>query len=152
MGQWVLIGFIGAITLVLSPALGSAQTLKERKAQLGEEEALASEVAYTNEVCGSNISASVDWQSFSNADLESDADPSGSCDAALSAIENMCTDERGQQAVKGQVSEVVCSKGTSRGVTLQQGTLMFEINGPHGDDFKFVRDYLSREFSGESNE
>ncbi len=152
MGQRIFISIICALPLLVGPAIGTAQSLKERKAQMGQEEALASEVAYTNQVCGSSISASVDWQSFSNADLEAEQGLSGSCDAALSAIENLCANEQNQEAIRNQVDQVVCSKGSSRGVTLRQGTLMFQMDGPQGNDFEFVRDYLKKQISADDSE
>jgi len=136
---------VGAVGLVLlAPAVAlsvAAQSLKDRKAQVGAEQALESEVAYTNQVCNSTISASVDWSSFDDA-AESGSDPSARCDVALSAIENLCADEKAQAAVRERVQQVVCSKGEARDVNLTQGTLWVRMNGPSGDDFEFVRTYL----------
>ena len=141
-----------AYLLILGIAAGQAQSLKERKVQQGEEQSLAEEIAYTNQVCKSDIHASVDWQSFSVTDLETGKLPSGSCDAALGAIESLCTDQSGQQVVRQKVNRVVCAKGASRDVDLKQGTLLFQMDGPGGDDFRFVRDYLSEKFAASESD
>ncbi len=152
MGQRVINRLICALVLFVFPQVGFAQSLQEKKVQMNEEETLASEVAYTNQVCGSDISASVDWQSFSSAEQDIELRLSNSCDAALSAIENLCSSENNQQAIKSQVDQVVCTKGTSRDVTLRQGTLLFQMNGPDGDDFEYIRDYLKKKISATDTE
>ena len=152
MGQRVINQLICALVLFIFPQFAFAQSLQEKKVQISAEQALASEVAYTNQVCGSDISASVDWQSFSSADRDPEFGISSSCDAALSAIENLCTSEDSQQAIKAQVNQVVCTKGASRNVTLRQGTLLFQMNGADGDDFEFIRDYLKNKISATDTE
>ncbi len=152
MGQRAINQLICALVLFVVPQFAFAQSLQEQKVQMSEEEALASEVAYTNQLCGSNISASVDWQSFSSADQDPELGLSNACDAALSAIENLCTSEDSQQAIKAQVNQVVCTKGVSRDVTLRQGTLLFQMSGLDGDDFEFIRDYLKNQISATDTE
>ena len=139
------------VSVVAGGALASAgvgaQSLKEQKAQQGEAASLASEVAYTNQKCRSNISATVDWQSFSADDYEGNAGPSGSCDAALGAIESLCTDEAGKEAVREEVRQVRCVKGKSRDVELRQGTLFFQMSDSAADNFRYIRDFLSDQIS-----
>ncbi len=110
--------------------------------QQTEDQTLAEEIAYTNQVCHSNIQATVDWQSFSSDDLAAGVGPLESCDAVLGALESMCTDQSGQEAVNQRVSRVVCEKGASRNVDLKQGTLFFQMDGAMNDNFQFVREYL----------
>lgn len=136
--QIVGIGVILGLTLVSA----GAQTLKERKAQQGEAATLASEIAYTNQICRSNILASVDWQSLSAADYDTGAGPTGSCDAVLGAIESLCADEAGKEAIREEVRRVRCVKGNSRGVELRQGTLLYKMGDGAADDFRYVRDFL----------
>ncbi len=136
----VSIGVILGLTLVSA----SAQSLKERKAQQGEAATLASEIAYTNQICRSNILASVDWQSFSAADYDTGEGPTGSCDAALGAIESLCADEVGKEAIREEVRRVRCIKGNSRGVELRQGTLFYQMGESAADDFRYVRDFLKK--------
>lgn len=127
----------------------SAQSLKERQDQKSEDQKLAEEVAYTNQVCRSNIQARVDWQSFSAPEYSASAQPVASCDAALSAIESFCTDQPGQEAVRRAVNHVVCVKGSSRDVHLKEGTLFFQVESAPSDNFVFVRDYLMGEMTGD---
>ena len=141
-----------AVVLGLTLATAGAQSLKERKAQQGEAATLASEVAYTNQICRSNIMASVDWQSFSAADYDTGAGPSGSCDAALGAIESLCADEAGKEAIREEVRRVRCIKGDSRGVELKQGTLLYQMGEGAADDFRYVRDFLKKKIAASETE
>ena len=137
------------LAVMLSVSFGQdaqAQSLKQRKQLQSQEQALQQEVDYTNQVCQSNISAEVDWQSF---DAYAAPDMDGvtvSCDAALSALESLCGDQLSQQAIQERVDQVLCTKGESRDIALTEGTLMYQVNGPDMDDFRYVRDFLVSSF------
>ncbi len=129
-----------------------AQSLKQRKEQQIQSAVLQQEVDYTNQVCGSDISAEVDWDSFEAYAVSEMGGATGSCDAVLSALESLCGDQLSQQAIQERVDQVVCIKGETRDVELMEGTLMFQVQGPDTDDFRYVRDFLVSSFSDEDTE
>ena len=133
---------MGALALCVLATAGHAQTLKERKAQQKQTAALQSEVAYTNQICGSAISAEVDWSRYAGPVREA----TSSCDAALSALESLCADQLSQEEIQKRVDQVVCTKGDDRQVSLKKGTLTFQMDGPGLDDFRYIRDYLTSAF------
>ena len=135
------LGMVG-LALALVSGGGQAQTLKERKAQQKQSAALQSEVAYTNKICGSTISAEVDWARYAGPVGEA----TNSCDAALSALESLCADQLSQEEIQRRVDQVVCTKGDDREVSLKKGTLTFQMDGPGLDDFRYIRDYLTSAF------
>ena len=138
---------LGVLAVTLVTAGVQAQTLKERKAQQQQSAALESEVAYTNKICGSAISAEVDWSRYAGPV----GDATSSCDAALSALESLCADQLSQEEIQQRVDQVVCTKGKDRQVSLKKGTLTFQMDGPGMDDFRYIRDYLTSAFEGGDN-
>ena len=135
------VGYVILVMVVIATGV-SAQSLQDRKMQQSDDKMLAAEIAYTNQLCHSNIEATVDWQSFSTENFAAAARPLESCDAVLGAIESICADQIGQKAVSQHITHVVCVKGASREVDLKQGTLFFQIEGSLSDNFQFVREYL----------
>ena len=142
---------LAVLIITLSAPLAQAQSLKTRKVQYGEEQTLEAEVAYTNQVCQSDIQASVDWDSFPLEALEQGERPSGSCDIVLGALESLCGDQTRQDQIKKRIGRVVCTKGDQRTVSLKEGTLFFQYQGSAVDDFRYIRDYLAARIS-ESDE
>ncbi len=144
----------GLVLLILvgGPLMAHAQSLKARKVQHGEEQVLAEEVSYTNQVCETDIEASVDWSSIQPDALVQGERPSASCDVVLGAIESLCVDESRKREIRKRVGRVVCAKGESRSVSLKEGTLFFQFRGSAGDDFRYIRDYLTRKIAASDDE
>lgn len=115
----------------------SAQSLKEIRAREGEERALDREVAYTETVCGSSISAAIDWRSAAN--WPEDRSLVASCDGALGALEAICRTKDGRR--RGQkVSRFVCG-GDGAGPSLRGGTLRYGAS-PGGNGFAATKALL----------
>lgn len=90
-------GSLAALALALAVMVGAdakAQSLRDARALEAEENALAREVAFTNSVCGSSMSARLEWSA--NAQWPEVTGLADACGGALSAIEAACrSDENG---------------------------------------------------------
>lgn len=110
----------------LSAAGASAQSLKDLRAQERENRELARQAAFTSEVCGQTIAASIDWASA--ADWPAGESLAAVCDGALGAVETVC--RRGRTKV---VSRFVCA-GDGSGAELSGKTLRFGAS-PGGNGY-----------------
>jgi hypothetical protein len=122
------------VLAALAAAGAGAQSLRSLRAQESDAGALAREVAYTSSVCGSNISASIDW-SASSAWPESQS-LAGACDQALGALETLCRSGRGM----GRVATFICA-GDGSGPSLRGSTFRFGAS-PGGDGYSSALIYL----------
>jgi hypothetical protein len=113
----------GALLIVLScaaalsAAAASAQSLKDIRARERENRELARQAAFTSEVCGRTISASIDWSSAE--DWPAGESIAEVCDGALGAVETVC--RRGRTDV---VNRFVCA-GDGSGAELSGRTLRY---------------------------
>lgn len=110
----------------LSAATASAQSLKDLRAQERETRELARQAAFTSEVCGQSISASIDWASA--ADWPAGESLAAVCDGALGAVETIC--RRGRTSV---VTRFVCA-GDGSGAELSGKTLRYGAS-PGGNGY-----------------
>lgn len=108
-----------ALALISAVVGGSAsgQSLRDLRAQDSENAALARQAAYTAEMCGAPISASIDWGSARN--WPADQSLAGACDTALGALETAC---RGGK--RDLVERFVCA-GDGSGASLSGKTLRY---------------------------
>ncbi len=101
--------------------IAAAQSLKEMRARESEDSALAREAAYTNSICGSSLTASIDWRSVAN--WPAHVSLADSCDGALGALEAICRSGEGKARAK-RVTRFVCA-GDGSGASLRGGTLRY---------------------------
>jgi len=123
-----LVGLAGA------PAF-AMQSLKSIRAQQAESEALESEIAYTNSICGGDITSHIDWSSASS--WPEDESLASACDGALSALEAIC---RAGADRASSISRFVCS-GDGSGASLSGGTLEYGAS-PGENGFADTKEYL----------
>lgn len=104
-----------ALAVALTAA--SAQSLKDLRARERENAELARQAAFTSDVCGRSISASIDWGS--SADWPADESLAEVCDGALGAVETIC--RRGRTNI---VERFICA-GDGSGAELSGKTLRY---------------------------
>ncbi|MEL6213315.1 MAG: hypothetical protein AAFQ96_06980 [Pseudomonadota bacterium] len=134
-GALVLLG--AGFFLLLQTGGVTAQSLKSIRAQQAEESALNSEVAYTNSVCGTSISASIDWSSAGS--WPADESLAAACDGALGAVEAVCR-ASGGKARAARLTRFVC-KGDGSGADLSGGELRYGAS-PGGNGFSETKTLL----------
>lgn len=98
----------------------NAQSLREARTRDAQEEALSKEAAFTRSVCGSNLTASIDWSSALIWPQEQSL--VAACDGALSAIEAIC--RRGDKDKANTITRFVCA-ADGTGPSLSSGTLRY---------------------------
>ncbi len=124
------IAFAGASPL-------AAQSLKSIRAQQSENENLASEMSYTNSVCGGSIKSEINWARA--ADWPDGASLASACDGALSALEAICRADGGKKRA-ASIKKFVCS-GDGAGPSLSGGTLTYGAS-PGGNGFAETKAFL----------
>ena len=105
------------IMLIQASSAAAGQSLRDLRAQESENKALAREAAYTSEVCGRPIPASIDWSR--SKDWPAHESLTEACDGALGAVETIC-----RAGKKTAVRSFVCS-GDSAGPSLSGGVLRY---------------------------
>ncbi|MGE0408677.1 MAG: hypothetical protein AB7P23_05365 [Amphiplicatus sp.] len=111
---------IAAAAASLSAAtFADAQSLKSLRVREAEEGALAREVAYTNSVCGSTMSSSIDWRTANWPEGESIV---AACDGALGALEAQC--RSGAKKNAALLTSFTCA-GDSAGPSLSGGDFRY---------------------------
>jgi hypothetical protein len=120
------IPLILTLAACLSAATASAQSLKDLRARERENRELASQAAFTSEVCGRPIAASIDWSTAE--DWPAGESIAAVCDGALGAVETIC--RRGSTNV---VHRFVCA-GDGSGADLSGKTLRYGAS-PGGNGY-----------------
>ncbi len=115
----------------------SAQTLKEIRARETEESKLNREISFTQSVCGSSISATIDWRSAAN--WPEGVSIAAACDGALGALEAVCR-SRGSRAPS--ISRFVCA-GDGAGASVRGSTLRYGAT-PGGNGFAQTKAVLDQ--------
>ena len=136
-----------AVTALLAGATiaASAQSLEIRKRQADQESELATLVALTDKKCGIELKATIDTASF-NADEFLQKSVVSWCAAALTALENVCSDDMGKKAVAGAVKSLTCSGGPAVSVELGNGELKyaFPFSSASNANEMTIRTYLEK--------
>lgn len=116
-------------------------SLRDIRHQRDQDRRFNNEVEFTNQICGTNISASIRWDSFNSRGTG--AYVVGSCDVALSAIESICRENPAR--VRGKIAHVECGTAKKRNALLQNGTLQYAVGyDTKRDDYDFVLKYLKK--------
>ncbi len=131
---FLMIGVLGSF-VAPTLALSSNQPLKTLRAREKEEKQLDQEAGFTGNVCGTNISTRIDWDSAQ--DWPESASITKVCDGALSALEAIC---RGDQSRGKKITSFVCA-GDGAGPNLSGSTLRYG-GVPGGNGFDDTKDYL----------
>jgi hypothetical protein len=103
------------------------------------------DVELTNKTCQSSLTATFDWSAAPPADELAKYSPESYCNAALEAIQRVCIDQFGKDAVKKQIKQVTCGFATLRQVELKNGTLDYKINFNSVNDADYVFEYLQNQ-------
>jgi len=126
-------------------AAATAQSLEIRKRQAEQEGELATLVALTNTKCGISLKATIETATF-NPDEFLQKSTVSWCSAALTALENICGDAMGKQAVAGAVKSLTCSGAPAVTVELTNGDLKyaFPFSSASNANEQAIRSYLEK--------
>ena len=136
-----------ATTALLAGAsvAATAQSLEIRKRQADQEAELATLVALTNTKCGIDLKTTIDTASF-NPDEFLQKSVVSWCSAALTALENVCSDDMGKKAIAGAVKSLTCSGAPAVSVGLTDGNLKyaFPFSSASNANEMIIRTYLEK--------
>jgi len=126
-------------------AAATAQSLEIRKRQADQEAELANLVALTNTKCGIDLKTTIDTASF-NPDEFLQKSVVSWCSAALTALENVCSDDMGKKAIAGAVKSLTCSGAPAVSVGLTDGNLKyaFPFSSASNANEMIIRTYLEK--------
>ena len=139
-----LVIITGALLLGATSAV-TAQSLEVRKRQAEQEAELSRLAGLTNKACGIELKTTIDVASF-DADEFLQKSAASWCSAALTALENVCGDAMGKQAIAGAVRQLTCSGGTAVTVGLSNGELKyaFPFSSTSNQNEQVIRTYLEK--------
>jgi len=138
--------FLATTALLAGASIAaSAQSLEIRKRQAEQEGELATLVALTNNKCGIDLKTTIDTASF-NPDEFLQKSAVSWCSAALTALENVCSDAIGKKAIAGAVKSLTCSGATAVSVELSNGELKyaFPFSSASNANELVIRSYLEK--------
>ena len=126
-------------------AAACAQSLEIRKRQAEQEAELATLVALTNNKCGIDLKTTIDTTSFNQDEFLQKSVVSW-CSAALTALENVCSDAMGRKAIAGAVKSLTCSGAPAVSVELTNGELKyaFPFSSASNANELTIRSYLEK--------
>jgi hypothetical protein len=136
-------GTFAFLALVVAAAPAFAQSLEARKMQAQQEADLAGKVALTNKVCGGDLKARIDWSTFDAAETLKNPVVSW-CAAGLDALEDLCGEALGKQAVNEKVKALVCAGSSEPSVKLADGVLTFAFSFAPNQNKLLVRGFLEK--------
>jgi hypothetical protein len=101
--------------------------------------------ALTNKSCGIELKTTIDAASF-NPDEFLTKSAASWCSAALTALENVCGDAAGKQAIAGAVKSLTCSGAPAVSVDLANGELKyaFPFSSASNQNEQLIRTYLEK--------
>jgi hypothetical protein len=137
-----IIGTLSLILLTVSTST-SAQSLETRKMRAEQEAALGGQVALTNKKCGTSLTARIDWNTFDEAEVLTKRVMSW-CQAALDAVEDICGDALGKEALMTKVKSITCAGAATPAATLKDGDLTFAFSLTPNQNKLLVRTYLEK--------
>jgi len=131
--------------VVAAASTATGQSLEIRKRQAEQEGELSTLVALTNKKCGIDLKATIETASF-NPDEFLQKSVVSWCSAALTALENVCSDAAGKQAVVGAVKSLTCSGAPAVSVGLTSGDLKyaFPFSSASNANELVIRTYLEK--------
>lgn len=131
--------------LVAASTTATAQSLEIRKRQAEQEGELATLVALTNKKCGIDLKTTIETATF-NPDEFLQKSVVSWCSAALTALENVCSDAAGKQAVAGAIKSLTCSGAPAVSVELTNGDLKyaFPFSSASNANELLIRTYLEK--------
>ena len=115
--------------------------LSVRRAMAKAEESMKTAQVSASRQCGADFAFAFDWRGFSNDDLK-EKRAASYCEAAFSALRQVCYDELGSEAVRARVEGLVCGFSENRLVSLEEGILRFDLNFTDSNNQDFVRSFL----------
>lgn len=135
----ILALMVGAIS---APA--RADSLEARKLHAQQETELATQVDLANKACGTALHAKIDWSTFNSEEVLKKSVVAW-CQAGLDAIEDLCSDDMGKQAVKEKVKTLTCVGATEPAAKLSgDGELTFSFSLTPNQNKLLVRTYLEK--------
>jgi hypothetical protein len=132
---------VSLVALAAAPVV--AQSLEAKKMYLQQETELAGKVEFTNKACGGALKAKIEWSTF-NADEILKKSVVSWCEAALGAIEDLCADALGKQAVNEKVKVLTCAGAAEPSAKLTDGNLLFSFSLTPNENKLLVRTYLEK--------
>jgi len=131
--------------LAATVSLASAQSLEIRKRLADQDAEMARLTALTNKSCGIELKTTIDAASF-NPDEFLTKSAASWCSAALTALENVCSDAAGKQAIAGAVKSLTCSGAPAVSVDLANGELKyaFPFSSASNQNEQLIRTYLEK--------
>ena len=140
---------LALLTAMLIPlTLSAEQTLAQeerplsvRRAMAKAEEDMKTPQASASRQCAADFAFAFDWSGFADDDLKQKRAASY-CEAAFSALRQVCYDDLGSEAVRSRVEGLVCGFSENRLVSLEEGVLRFDLNFTDSNNQDFVRAFL----------
>jgi hypothetical protein len=134
---------VSFLTLAAVPAV--AQSLEERKMHADQEAQLASKAQLTNKACGFTLKTQIDWPSF-NANEALQKSVVSWCAAGLDAMEDLCGESLGKQAVSEKVKSLTCAGNGEVSAKLVDGNLTyaFPFSSASNQNKLLIRGYLEK--------
>ncbi|MGV6801280.1 MAG: hypothetical protein ACWA5L_05095 [bacterium] len=115
-------------------------SLADARLRQQEEASLREQIAFTNEVCGTSIRASINWRSVSNWP-DNGKGIARVCDGALGAVESLCRSDKKSQ-IQSKIKSFQCL-GDGSGPALSGSSLKYG-GRPGGNGFSQTKAYLDR--------
>lgn len=134
-----------AVALAAAALPADAQSLRVKRAQSEAETAYAETLSSTNEACGTEITASFDWDTFPADDFTRNVSIPGYCEHPLTVMRAFCTADDGglgKEAVSSQIASVTCARGEERMIEMTEGAIRYTVNFDSSNDYYFVQDWL----------
>jgi len=137
---------VGAMAAGLANA-AEAQSLKVKQLQQTTETRLSEQASDIGDVCGKDIPARLDWDTFEDADYEGNRSIAGYCSHAVTALREVCRSELGKQAVQAKLTALECARGAARGGEITEtGVYRYKFTWQDADQttwhIKFLQDNL----------
>jgi hypothetical protein len=136
-----------ALALVLSclgVRIAAAESLEDRRLHASSEAELGHAAELTDRACGTHLKTGFDWSGFDPAQIASQNVVSW-CTAALAAMEDICSESLGKEAVSAKVKALTCGGAPTPSVTLDgEGTVKFFFSLTPNQNKLLIRDYLNK--------
>jgi hypothetical protein len=140
----VEIAICTSLLVALAGGSAGAQSLEARKMQATAEAKMSHQAELTDRACGTNLKTAFAWSTFDTAEALQ-KDPASWCQAGLDALEDLCSDPLGKQAVAAKIKTLTCAGAATPAASLDgTGNLTFSFSLTPNQNKLLVRSYLEK--------
>lgn len=123
--------------------LSKLAAFNRKERETGNEQSFVDELKQTNEACGTQLTASIDWKSVSD-ELIKKYSVSSYCANPLSSLRRLCDSTVGKKTIQAKVKKLSCQFGSELKLAIQNGSVSWTTAPEEANQEAFATQYFEK--------